>query len=459
MSSQSSQIANENAFHAAVDIVQAEMKRLQVPGVALGVFHAGQEQVTGLGITNVDHPLPVTPTTLFQIGSITKTFVATLSMRLVEMGVLELDTPIRNYLPHFSMADKGVTQRVTMRHLLTHTGGWVGDYFNDFGEGDNALQSMVEQVGHLPQIYPLGDYWSYNNSGFYLAGRVIEVLTGLPFETAMRHYILDPLGLSHTYFFPQEMMTERYAVGHLAIDHQAVVARPWAVPRAAAPAGGLVTDIPTLLRYARFHMGIHEPTDGQSLLSREAFQQMQSPFISATGFSRMGISWWIDDLDGVKMIRHGGGTKGQISHLAIIPERQFAMAICTNGEDADTVILAFRKYVLQAYLGLSLPPTVSYNLAASDSQEFSGEYEAYMDSLFITLREGELSMVEVPLRGFPNPDVPQGPPSPPVRLAFFAPDRIICLDEPFLEARGEFLRDASGKISWLRFGSRMHRKQ
>jgi hypothetical protein len=81
-----------------------------------------------------------------------------------------------------------------------------------------------------------------------------------------------------------------------------------------------------------------------------------------------------------------------------------------------------------------------------------------MDSLVITWREGELSMVEVPLRGFPNPDVPPGPPSPPVHLAFYAPDRIICLDEPFLEARGEFIRDASGKVAWLRFGSRMHRK-
>ena len=88
-------------------------------------------------------------------------------MRLVESGVLDLDAPIRNYLPDFRMRDADVTARVTMRHLMTHTGGWEGDYFLDTGDGDDALERYVAAMAELPQLTPLGTQWSYNNAAFY----------------------------------------------------------------------------------------------------------------------------------------------------------------------------------------------------------------------------------------------------------------------------------------------------
>ena len=103
------------------------MARKHIPGVAAGVLYQGQTQTTGFGITNVDHPLPVTDETLFQIGSITKTFVGTAIMRLVEQGKVDLDATVRTYLPGFRVADEAASQGATVRHLLTHTGGWAGD--------------------------------------------------------------------------------------------------------------------------------------------------------------------------------------------------------------------------------------------------------------------------------------------------------------------------------------------
>ena len=99
------------------------MKRLNVPGVAVGVYSAGREFGAGFGVTSVRNPLPVNEQTLFQIGSNTKTFVATAAMRLVESGALDLDAPVLTYLPDFRMRDADVTARVTMRLLMTHTGG------------------------------------------------------------------------------------------------------------------------------------------------------------------------------------------------------------------------------------------------------------------------------------------------------------------------------------------------
>src|SRR5512134_244980 len=162
--------------------VEAKVEETETPGVAVGLLHDGVEQHAGFGVTSVESPVDVTPDTLFQIGSITKTFTGTVAMILVERGELDLDAPVRSYLPKLALADRDVAERVTTRHLLMHTAGWVGDYFADHGGGDDALARMVADLEQLPQLTPLGQVWSYNNAGFYLAGRVIEVIAGEPYE-------------------------------------------------------------------------------------------------------------------------------------------------------------------------------------------------------------------------------------------------------------------------------------
>src|SRR2546428_5321898 len=224
-----------------------------VPGVAVGMIADGEEWIHGFGVTNVDHPLPVDGDTLFQIGSITKTFTATALMRLVERGTLSLDAPVRTYLPDLRLADEDVATRVTLRHLLTHHGGWFGDFFEDTGANDDALALYVAKLHTLEQMTPLGALWSYSNSGFALAARVLEVATGATAEDALTDLVLQPPGMSHSFFFARDAITHRAAAGPLVYDDGTRAARPCVIPRNARAIGGPVSGGADLMKYARFH--------------------------------------------------------------------------------------------------------------------------------------------------------------------------------------------------------------
>jgi CubicO group peptidase (beta-lactamase class C family) len=312
--------------------IQDAMVRHHIPGVAVGLLHGEREYTAGFGVTNVLHPLPVDADTLFQIGSITKTFTATLAMQLVERGTLALDVPVRTYLPDLRLADEGVAAGVTMRHLLTHTAGWEGDFFEDTGDGDDALARMVARMADLPQVVPLGEVHAYNNAGFFLAGRVIEMLVGTPFETAMYDMLLKPLGLQCSFFFAKEVITDRVAAGHQVRDGGPHVLREWALQRAGSPVGGLITTVDDILRYARFQMGDGAAADGTRLLKPASLAAMQEPQVRVTDNRWCGLAWGLGDGTGVRTVSHGGGSNGQISLLLMVPTRQFAIVVLTNAD-------------------------------------------------------------------------------------------------------------------------------
>ena len=126
-------------------LVRDAMERYRVPGVAIGMIRADDVDVTAFGVTSVEHPLPVDGDTLFQIASVTKTMTATVIMRLIERGALDLDAPVRRYIPAFRLRDPAAQERATVRHLVTHTGGWLGDCFADFGNGDEIGRASCRE--------------------------------------------------------------------------------------------------------------------------------------------------------------------------------------------------------------------------------------------------------------------------------------------------------------------------
>jgi CubicO group peptidase (beta-lactamase class C family) len=137
------QSQSDPRFEAIASLAESKMKEFGVPGVAVGIIANGVATTRGLGITNVEDPLPVTPHTVFPIASISKTFATTAIMRLVEQGKIDLHAPVRKYLPDFRVRDSAASREVTVWHLLTHLGGWEGQVSGP-DRGTETLKDFVE---------------------------------------------------------------------------------------------------------------------------------------------------------------------------------------------------------------------------------------------------------------------------------------------------------------------------
>jgi CubicO group peptidase (beta-lactamase class C family) len=318
------------------DFVSDTASALRVVGAAAGLLVDGEQHTAFHGVTSVENPLEVNASTLFQFGSTGKTFTATAVLRLVAQGLVDLDAPVRRYLPDLRLRDEDVAARVTVLQLLNHTAGCQGDVMTDTGDGDDCLQRYATSMADLEQVEPLGSTVSYNNASLALAGPLVATVTGQVYEQALQELVLDPLGLATTFSRPTDVMTRRFACGHLVHDDGRVtVARPWSViPRSWAPAGGLSSTIVDQLAWARLHLGDGTGPDGTSFLPAELLQRMQAPTVQLPAGSPLGdavgLTWLLEDIDGTRLVSHGGSTYGQYSHLTLVPSRGFAVTCLTN---------------------------------------------------------------------------------------------------------------------------------
>ena len=443
-----------------VDFASAQMDRLQVPGVSIGIWHEGTEFAGALGVTNVDHPLPVTTQTLFQIGSTSKTFTATAMMILAEQGKLDWDAPVRKYLPEFRLQSEEDAARARVWHLVTHVGGWVGDYFRDTGRGDDALANMMLKLANSAQLTPCGDVFSYNNAAFYIAGRVIEVVTGEPFEAAVGRLVFEPLGLKNTFFSQDDLVPYGCAVGHLVTAEGPRVTRPWRMSASAAPAGGIVSNVHDQLAYARFHLGDGHSESGAQILAAASLADMKRKRVDAGSMcDAFGLSWMLKQYGSLALVQHGGATNGQMSAFVTVPAGNFADTILTNADRGRELHDRTIEAILEHFLGEPIPRPVLLDTSAGSLSEYAGVYIPVGSEHHITVDDDGLV-----LQTHPGPamladgQVKALPPSP-ISLRFYDNDRVIGVSTAGLRSKGEFLRSPGGEIEWFRWGGRIARKQ
>ncbi len=442
-------IDNQSKFERIAEQVERWREELGVPGAAFGLRVAGQSWTRGVGLTHVEHPLPVTDETLFQIGSITKTVTATAMMRLVEQGALDMRAPVRDYLPGFRVRDEDVSARVTPWHLLTHTAGWTGDVFTDTGIGDDAAAKYVDLMSGFEQLAPLERYFSYNNAAFCVAGRIIETLTGMTYETAIQELIFQPLNMERSFFFPHQVMLHRFAVGHEAGGR---VLSPWAIPRGMNAAGGISCHIHDLLRYGAYHLG-----GGPPLMAPEFLAEMHKRHVRSLPYmAGCGLAWMISGSDDAERLWHTGGTNGQESVLTIVPQQQLAFGMMTNGNKGADLHARFNKAVLSEFCGIELPEPRAIASSPEALAEFVGVYRGIMREIELRMENDALVALIRATGAWPADDATSEQSAAAARCG---DDQLMILDGDHKNTRADIIRDDSGEIRYLRFGSRLHVRQ
>jgi len=334
-----------------------------VPGAAVAVVIDGEIIDHAVGVLSTATAVEATPESVFQIGSITKVWTATLVMQLVDEGLVDLDQPVRTYLPEFRLADDAAAAAITVRQLLSHQAGFEGDIFTDTGRGDDAVEKFVDLLADMTQIFPPGTMFSYNNAGYIVLGRLIERVRETTWEKALVEHIATPLGLERVSPSPYEAIVHRVAVGHVGPGENGVEtpAPFWALARSNEPAGSMLAmSARDLAGFARMHLAGGTAPNGNRVLSEESAAAMRNtqvhlPRVTGMG-SAWGIGWELDRTDGSPLYGHDGNTVGQSSFLRIAPDSGVAIAMLTNGGDGMGLFHDIFGELLTELTGAGLPP-------------------------------------------------------------------------------------------------------
>ena len=378
-------------------------ERHGTPGASVAVLTPEGVSTAASGMLNIATGVEATTDSLFQIGSITKVWTATLVLQLVDEELLDLDAPIRAYLPDFRVADEATSEAVTTRHLLTHTSGIDGDHFADTGRGDDVLERYVASCASLRSVLPLGATMSYCNTGFGILGRIVEVLRGSTWDTALRAQLVEPLGLAHTATLPEDVLRFRAAIGHIHPPGRDLQPAPaWGLPRSSGPAGAICATAADVVGFARLHLEGGKTPGGEQVVSADSVRAMQTPYVAVPSGGRgpfsehWGLGWAIYDWNGRTVVGHDGGTIGQYAFLRAVPDAGVAVALLTNGGNAVELFRELSADVLAGAAGVVVPGPVAppESELEVDPSPYLGTYEREGASFEVVVRDGKLLAVQ-----------------------------------------------------------------
>jgi len=322
---------------------RAVTDKFGVAGLAIGIVKDGQVYAEGFGVKDITTQEPVTANSLFHVASVSKTFVATAVMQLVERGKLSLDDPVQNYLPDFVLDDDRFRQ-ITVRQMLSHTSGMpdTDDYGWDRPEyDDQALERYVHNLANEKLIAAPGDKFSYSNIAYEVLGLLISRTSGLSFEDYTKENILRPLDMNASTFLKMEVAPEHATAPHILLP-PTVVSPEYPYNRAHAPSSTLHSSALELCNWALMNLNRGE-FQGHHILQARSLEQMWQPY-QPTGPQYpdefVGLSWFIDTSRDDRRIGHSGADIGFQSDIVLVPDRSLAVIVLANTIPAPVNTLA-----------------------------------------------------------------------------------------------------------------------
>lgn len=372
-------------------VVEAEMKETGTPGAAVAVVSNGRVVFSkGFGVASVETGGAITPDTLFRLGSTTKMFTGAALVALSDKNRIKLDEPIGKYA-------KGLPPKlaqVTAHQLLSNNAG-VGDFdAPPQSHDDAALGAMVRSWKDDVMFGEPGKVYSYSSPGFWLAGYVLEEAGGKPYADMMDELLFQPVGMRRTTLRPLVAMTYPLAVGHAAgADGKVAVLRPAYDNVAQWPAGSIFSSANDLSRWAIALMS-EGRLDGAQVLPASLFKRLSGEHVAMPGAPEVHYGYGLLNFEdrGVRMIMHGGFSRGYGSMIQMVPEHRFAVIVVTNksGITLSKTTEKARELVLPLKPAEAEKAKEKLPLAAADLVNFAGKYVNGPQTWEIIDREGKL---------------------------------------------------------------------
>jgi CubicO group peptidase (beta-lactamase class C family) len=309
-------------------LVAKEMERLHVPGVSLAILRRGQViKVAGYGKADLEHDLPVTPETVFKIGSVSKQFLATGIMLLLQDGRLTLDDPIGKYLTDAPASWKGIT----IRHFLTHTSGVLreGPAFDPFKVQADSI--VIASAYSQPLVFPTGSKYQYCNVCYFALAEIITRASGKPWDAFLTERVFRPVGMTATRTTTTTALVPRRARGYVWRNSVYENADELIALR---PSGAFLSTVSDL---ARWDAALYD----DRVLTQSSRNQMWTPMRLNDGNpTQYGFGWQLDALDGHRGIHHGGSLPGFRAQMSRFPDDDLTVIVLTNGDSAQPATIA-----------------------------------------------------------------------------------------------------------------------
>lgn len=366
-------------------------ERFGIVGAVVGVSVGGKRSVAVHGLAHSANNTALTRDTYLLAGSVTKAMNASIVAMLHAEGLVDLDAPVVSILPEFHVRDESARLSISVRHLLTHTAGFDGDIWPDFGEDADAIDRLVASLAQCAQLSPPGTAFSYNNAAYTVLGRIIERVTGDTFESALYDRIAHTCGVVIT-TDATRLNGAMPAIGHFVDGDGAVQPFDEAVgPACMAPAGSRTwSTIDGLLAFGEFHLGRHGTYDQTAAL--RAMREAQVVVGDPNNGGTMALGMFLDDRWGTPVVFHDGGVQGQSAYLRILPEVDTVLALMSTGG----VPQVFHRHVfsrlsnsipgVQAPLGVVANPYLDV-----DKPRYVGRYEASATRVDVREEYGSLT--------------------------------------------------------------------
>ena len=365
------------------DYVEQVMNDWQVPGLAIGIVQNGKIVYTkGYGYRNKASKMPVTDNTLFGIGSCTKAFTAVTIAQAIDNGLLDLDEPIKTYVPSFKMKSQYVTENLTLRDILCHRSGLPRHDMVWYGS-DKTRKELVASLADLESTADFRTAWQYQNLLYATAGYVVGRVNKTTWEAYMKEEVLKPLRMENTDLSVNEMQKKLDYAMHYDLKNEEIRQIPFRGIDAIGPAGSMNSNVKDMMNWLKMLLNNGKFED-KEIVSINNFKSMHQPQMTMPGsleedelfFRSYGMGWMLTSYRGHFRSEHGGNIDGFSANVGLLPRDGIGVVILTNmnGTSVPSII---RNNVFDRFLGLE---QIDWNLRFLDTQAKSKQVKSEIET-------------------------------------------------------------------------------